>query len=140
MVVNSHNSRRFVRLLCGSLLVVCALALSSCGDQPEVVATPLPIPTSAPTPTPTPTFALGLKKQGILFHDLTANEQVCPSLAEFLAPVELATEDFSDRPAEVVRQVRLVCTSEEKGTVYFIDLENQTITVTRKPPPVPGMP
>ena len=120
--------------------VLLAVLLSGCGRQPVAEATPLPTPTLAPQPTPSPALALGLRKQGIVFHDLTQGEQVCPGFAEILAPLELSTENFSDQPMEVVRQVRLVCTNEEKGTVYFIDLKNKTITVTRKLPPVPGMP
>ena len=131
---------RVVKLLCGVVFVLLAVLLSGCGRQPEVEATPLPTPTLAPQLTPSPALALGLRKQGIVFHDLTQGEQVCPSFAEILAPLELSTENFSDQPMEVVRQVRLVCTNEEKGTVYYIDLQNKTITVTRKLPPIPGMP
>ncbi|MYB76300.1 MAG: hypothetical protein F4X83_04235 [Chloroflexi bacterium] len=129
-----------MKLLCTLLLLVLAAALSGCGREPAAEATPVPAPAQAPQPTPSPALALGLRKQGIVFHDLTQSEQVCPGFAEILAPVEVSPEQIGDRDTEVVRQVRLICTNEEKGTVYFVDLENQTITVTRKPPPIPGMP
>ena len=121
-------------------LLVLILLLSGCGGQSEVEATPLPTPTLALQPTPSPALALGLRKQGIVFHDLSVSEQVCPGFVEFLAPVEVSPEQISDGSMEIVRQVRFVCTNEEKGTVYILDLVNQTITVTRKLPPVPGMP
>lgn len=135
-----------MKLPCTLLLLVLVAALSGCSDlvgdsrQPAAEATPVPAPAQAPQPTPSPALALGLRKQGIVFHDLTQSEQVCPGFAEILAPVEVSPEQIGDRDTEVVRQVRLICTNEEKGTVYFVDLENQTITVTRKPPPIPGMP
>ena len=133
-----------MKLLCTLLLLILVAALSGCGglvgDSRQPAATPVPAPAQAPQPTPSPALALGLRKQGIVFHDLTQSEQVCPGFAEILAPVEVSPEQIGDRDTEVVRQVRLICTNEEKGTVYFVDLENQTITVTRKPPPVPGMP
>lgn len=129
-----------MKLLCILPLLVIAAALSGCSREPAAEAMPLPTPTQAPQPTPSPALALGLRKQGILFHDLTQSEQVCPSFAEILARVESSPEQIGDRDMEVVRQVRLICTNENKGTVYFVDLENQTITVTRKLPPVPGMP
>lgn len=100
----------------------------------------MPAPTSIPQPSPTPALAVGLRKQGIIFHDLTQSEQVCPSFAEILAPFELASEEFTDQPVDVVRQVRFVCTNDDSGTVYIVDMQNQTITVMRKSPPVPGMP
>lgn len=131
---------RDVKLLCTLLLVVLVVAISGCGSQPEAAPPPLPTATPAPQPTPSPVLALGQRRQGIIFHDLTQSEQVCPGLAETLGPKDVSPEQISDASMEVVRQVRLVCTNEEKGTVYFIDLDNQTITVTRKPPPVPGMP
>ncbi|MDE2815831.1 MAG: hypothetical protein OXM03_07250 [Chloroflexota bacterium] len=129
-----------MKLLCSLLLLVLAAALTGCSRQPAAEATPLPAPSQAQQPTPSPALALGLRKQGIVFHDLTQSEQVCPGFAEFLAPVEVSPEQIGDRDKEIVRQVRLICTNEEKGTVYFVDLENQTITVTRKLAPVPGMP
>lgn len=135
-----------MKLLCSLFLLVIAAALTGCGGlvessrQPVAEATSVPPPAQAPQSTPSPAPALGLRKQGIVFHDLTQSEQVCPGLAEILAPVEVSPEQIGDRDTEVVRQVRLICTNEEKGTVYFIDLQNQTITGTRKPPPVPGMP
>jgi len=135
-----------VKLLCSLLLLVLAAALTGCSGlvadsrQPAAEAISSPALAQAPRPTPSPALALGLRKQGIVFHDLTQSEQVCPGFAEILAPVEVSPEQIGDRDTEVVRQVRLICTNEEKGTVYFVDLENQTITVTRKQPPVPGMP
>lgn len=135
-----------MKLLCSLLLLVLAAALTGCSDlvgdsrEPAAEATPLPTSTLVPQPTPSPALALGLRKQGIVFHDLTQSEQVCPGFAEFLAPVEVSPEQIGDRDKEIVRQVRLICTNEEKGTVYFVDLENQTVTVTRKLAPVPGMP
>lgn len=129
-----------MKLLCAFVLLVLVAVVSACGGQPEAAATPLPTPTLAPQPTPSPALALGLRKQGIFFHDLTKSEQVCPGLIEILAPVEVSPEQISDDSMEVVRQVRLVCTNDEKGTVYFVDPVNETITVIRKQPPVPGMP
>ena len=128
------------------LLVVLIAALSGCGgvidelSRPAAEATPLPTPTSAPRPTPSPVLALGLRKQGIIFHDLTQSEQVCPGFVEILAPVEVSPEQVSDSPTEIVRQVRFVCTNDEKGTVYLVDTQNGAITVVRKRPPVPGTP
>ncbi len=81
-----------------------------------------------------------LRREGIILHDLTQSEEVCPGFLETLAPPDVSPEQIADGPVEVVRQVRLVCTNGEKGTVYFVNLSDQTITVTRKPPPVPGMP
>lgn len=143
----AQNTGRAVRLLYGlPLLVLAAAALSGCGGffaesrEPEAQATPPPVPTAAPQPMPSPAPALGVQKQGIVFHDLTQGEQVCPGFAEVLAPVEASPEQLGDSGTEVVRQVRLICTNEDKGTVYIIDVRNQTITGTRKLPPVPGMP
>ncbi len=136
-----------MKLLCGLILLLLAAAtLSGCGEffadrgEPTALATLPPVTTVAPQPTPSPAPALGIQKQGIVFHDLTQGEQVCPGFAEVLAPVEVSPEQVGDRGTEVVRQVRLICTNEEKGTVYIIDVSNQTITGTRKLPPVPGMP
>ena len=132
---------RDVKLLCTLLITVLVIAIGGCGNRPDA-AVPPPLPTAAPAPlpTPTPVLALGQRRQGIIFHDLTHSEQVCPGLAEILGPNDVSPEQISDSAMEVVRQVRLVCTNEDRGTVYFIDLDNQTITVTRKPPPIPGMP
>lgn len=135
-----------MKLLCGVVIVLVGAVLSGCGDpvadsrQPEAAATPVLASTAAPQPTPAPVLALGLRKQGIVFHDLTQGEQVCPGFAEILAPFELSSEDFSDQPADAVRQVRIICTNDDTGTVYIVDMQNQTITVMRKSPPVPGMP
>ncbi len=129
-----------MKLPLGLLLVILIAALCGCGGQPAAEATPPPSPMQAPQPTPSPALALGLRKQGIVFHDLTQGERDCPGLVEILAPQEVSPDGASDSPAEVVRQVRLICTYEDKGTVYVVDLANQTVTVTRKPPPVPGMP
>lgn len=131
---------RAVKLPFGLLLVILIAALCGCDRQPAAQAMTVPTPTLAPQPTPSPALALGMRKQGIIFHDLTQSEQACPGLAEILAPPEVSPEQASDAPVEVVRQVRLVCTNDDTGTVYVVDLANQTITVTRKPPPVPGMP
>ena len=143
----AQNTGRAVKLLYGlPLLVLAAAALSGCGGlfaesrEPAAPATPLPVPSAAPQPTPSPAPALGVQKQGIVFHDLTQGEQVCPGFAEVLAPVEVSPEQVGDGGTQVVRQVRLICTNEETGTVYIIDVGNQTITGIRKLPPVPGMP
>ncbi len=143
----AQNAGGAVKLLCGlPLLVLAAAALSGCGGlfaesrEPAAQATPPPVPTVAPQSTPSPAPALGVERQGIILHDLTQGEQVCPGFAEVLAPVEVSPEQVGDRGTEVVRQVRLICTNEDKGTVYIIDVRNQTITGTRKLPPVPGMP
>ena len=136
-----------MKLLYGlPLLLLAAVALGGCGGlfaesrEPVAQATPPPVPTEAPQPTPSPAPALGVQKQGIVFHDLTQGEQVCPGFAEVLAPVEVSPEQVGDGGTQVVRQVRLICTNEDTGTVYIIDVRNQTITGTRKLPPVPGMP
>ena len=125
---------------CIHFLLVLFVVLSGCGEQSEAQATPLPTPTAVPQPTPSPALALGLRKQGIVFHDLSVSEQVCPGFVELLVPVEVSPESISDRSMEIVRQVRFLCTNDEKGTVYILDLANQTITVARMQPPVPGMP
>ena len=131
---------------CRFLLVVLSVALGGCGgvmaelNRPAAESTPLPPPTAAPRPTPSPAPALGLRTHGIIFHDLTQSERICPGFAEILSPFEMSPDQSSDSATEVVRQVRLVCTNDATGTVYVVDLENQTITATRKPPPVPGMP
>ncbi len=129
-----------MKLRCSLLFLVCAVMLSGCGQQPEAEATPSSVPTSAPQPTPSPVLALGVRKQGIVFHDLTQSEQVCPGFAEIIGPIEVSPEQITHDSLGVVRQVRVVCTNDEKGTVYFVDVQNQTITVTRKLAPVPGMP
>ncbi len=65
---------------------------------------------------------------------------MCPGFVEILTPVEISPEQISDSSMNVIRQVRFVCTNDEKGTVYFVDTKNGSITVVRKQPPVPGMP
>ena len=123
--------------------VLLLVAFGGCGGQaePAAAATPLPpTPTAAPQPTPSPVLALMLRRDGIVLHDLTQSEEACPGFLETIAPLDVSPDNFSDQPVEVVRQVRLVCTNGEKGTVYFVNLSDQTITVTRKLPPVPGMP
>lgn len=141
------NTGRVVKLLRSLVLLVLALAaLGGCGGlfaesrAPAAEATPPPVATAPPRPSPSPAPALGLRKQGIVFHDLTQGEQVCPGFAEVIAPGEVSPEQIGDGNVEVVRQVRLICTNEDTGTVYIIDVNGQTITGIRKLPPVPGMP
>lgn len=75
-----------------------------------------------PTPVP-PTRA-----QSIIFYDLTEIEKTCPGYQEF--------SGFR----QTVSQVKITCTGPGVETVYFVDLDNFTVTGIRVPLLEPEIP
>lgn len=112
----------------GFVLVCLLLLVSGCSGAPPPAATQSPAPTARTSDVPQPTPETNVWPAGVLFYELEEPEQTCLGYQEHLT--------FND----TISQIKIVCTQAGIETVYFIDTENQTVTVLRIPIPLTSTP
>lgn len=111
----------------GFLFFCLLLLVSGCSGAPPAATQP-PTPTGITSAVPQPTPEVPVWPAGVLFYELEEPEQTCLGYQEHLS--------FND----TISQIKIVCTQAGIETVYFIDTENQTVTVLRIPIPLTSKP